>query len=606
MPQELPKGATIRSNLPQGAVIRGSKSNLPEGAVIRDPAAPQAPQAPQAPTAEDYGGLGMEAVGSVVRAGSFFADIATSPLQALGQALDLDIPSFRSLAAEKGDFSGGGLATDTIDAAVQLGTSAVPAGAGMRLMSAAVIEATRLGPGFLKTVLTSLGQTTAKQDALMGAVSGVLGEGTGEVAAEQFGEEYRDEGRLVGQFITPASWKKSADLIGESVRDVSPSPAHLKGAAQSLYSLLEEAGIRANPASVLRMKGKVNKFIDLHSLDSTTKSGALRTRMLKVQKKISKGKVSYNYLQKVSSGLKADAGQATDQNAIAYNQAADMIDDVILKMVPADTTLFTAGADGVLRRSTIQGGDKLADLGGRQVREVLHEANDLWRRGRMTETLEKIQNKAQKDSVELRTGFSTASYIRRHREGLNKLTTEGSSNYKYLKKHEREAIEKATGRGTLQALMEAGQFGTGINSSDMTKSVVLSAVVGTAAYAGGVPWATYALVGGLAISKVAGESANYIFKRNINAVKGNLAAGNNAQKIINNYNRYTQPNKRNREDLTRLLIKNDADLEALPAKQDRIPWMADSVWMASVAQEIIRDGQEKEAEFQEASQQMPQ
>jgi hypothetical protein len=41
-----------------------------------------------------------------------------------------------------------------------------------------------------------------------------------------------------------------------------------------------------------------------------------------------------------------------------------------------------------------------------------------------------------------------------------------------------------------------------------------------------------------------------------------------------------------------LLIQGNADLSTLPSNLGRIPWMADSVWMANVARTVMAEDQQ--------------
>ena len=186
---------------------------------------------------------------------------------------------------------------------------------------------------------------------------------------------------------------------------------------------------------------------------------------------------------------------------------------------------------------------------------------------------------------------------------LNKLLDAGNEAGQYMTKAERASLRKIIDAGndarTGEGLMEGISSVLGINSMDYQKNIVVSLLVsgsvGGGYAAGGAAGAAYAGAGllGLAIlGKGLGRRANTIFKNNANMLRGNIAAGNKAKEIIANYNRYTQPNMRNSADLAALLIQGNADLSTLPSNLGRIPWMADSVWMANVGSRVMAEGQQ--------------
>jgi hypothetical protein len=548
-----------------------------------------APAAPVDNRSQSVGNVAMEGVTAVNRIGAAGLDVVTSPLQFLLQATGVDIPSFSSGVPEKGAYAGEGLGTEAVNDAVEFASWAVPIGAGMRASSKALQQATMLGEGTVKKILTSMGQTTVRKDVTGGAISGVAGVGTGEVAAQLGGEEWRGTGEFIGQIVSPAAWNLATDKIVQSVVTAAPTTAHLRGASKALYSLLDDANLTANADSVASMSAKLTAFTADNGLTAAAPSGAIGSRLARMQKELDAGRMTYSMLDEIGTKFRSDAAGANDSAARLAGDAADMIDNMIYKMVPNNPTDFVVGAAGTTATSTAAGGQS-AKLGGRQVMDVLDDARDFWRRASVSQTLEEAADTAARNASASRSNFTTT-----YRRELNKLLDPSSEAGQYMTKAERTALRKVIDGGTGEKMMEGVANAFGINSNDYVKSLVASLLIGGAGYGGGATSAGI-MGGGLltaaAIGKGLGARANAIFKNNANMLRGNIAAGNKAKEIIANYNRYTQPNMRNSEDLATLLIQGNADLNTLPSNLGRIPWLADSVWMANVARTVMAEDQQ--------------
>ncbi len=546
---------------------------------------------------QSVGNVAMEGVTAVNRIGAAGLDVVTSPLQFLLQATGVDIPSFSSGVPEKGAYAGEGLGTEAVNDAVEFASWAVPIGAGMRASSKALQQATMLGEGTVKKILTSMGQTTVRKDVTGGAISGVAGVGTGEVAAQLGGEEWRGTGEFIGQIVSPAAWNLATDKIVQSVVTAAPTTAHIRGASKALYSLLDDANLTANASSVASMSAKLTAFTADNGLTAAAPSGAIGSRLARMQKELDAGRMTYSMLDEISTKFRSDAAGANDSAARLAGDAADMIDNMIYKMVPNNPTDFVVGAAGTTATSTAAGGQS-AKLGGRQVKDVLDDAKDFWRRASVSQTLEDVADTAARNASASRSDFT-----RTYRLELNKLLDAGNEAGQYMTKAERASLRKIIDAGndgrTGEGIMEGIANTLGINSMDYQKSIVVSLLVsgsvGGGYAAGGTSGAAVAgagLLGLAALGKGLGRRANAIFKNNANMLRGNIAAGNKAKEIIANYNRYTQPNMRNSADLATLLIQGNADLSTLPSNLGRIPWMADSVWMANVARTVMAEDQQ--------------
>ena len=420
-------------------------------------------------------------------------------------------------------------------------------------------------------------------------MAGVAGVGAGEAAARVGGEEWRGTGEFIGQIVSPAAWNLATDKIVQSVVSAAPTTAHLRGASKALYSLLDDANLTANADSVARMSSQLTAFTADKGLTAAAPSGAIGARLARMQKELDAGRMTYSMLDEISTKFRTDAAGANDTAADLSRQAADMIDNMIYKMVPNNPTDFVVGAAGTTATSTAAGGQS-TKLGGRQVMDVLDDARDFWRRASVSQTLETAADTAARNASASRSNFTTT-----YRRELNKLLDPSSEAGQYMTKAERTALRKVIDGGTGEKMMEGVANAFGINSNDYVKSLVASLLIGGAGYGGGATSAGI-MGGGLltaaGIGKILGARANAIFKNNANMLRGNIAAGNKAKQIIANYNRYTQPNMRNSEDLATLLIQGNADLSTLPSNLGRIPWMADSVWMANVARTVIAEDQQ--------------
>lgn len=566
----LPAGAVRRNTaLPAGAVRRPNPNEPPAGATLRSPT-----PAPVDARTASVPNIAMEGVSAVNRVAAPILDIATSPIQALLSATGVDVPSFSSGVAPKGAYTGGGLATEAISAGVELGALAIPIGAGTRVASKAIQQATMLGEGVLKRVLTSMGQTTLKQDAIGGVASGVVGVGTGEAAADVFGEEWRGTGEVVGQVLAPSAWLHAADRIAQSVTSAAPTTQHIRGASKALYELLEDAGLEASEGSVRSMSKEVAAFVAENGLTSAGTTGPLASNMQRIMKELEAGRMTYNMLDNISTRLRKMGSAADDTAAGLATDGADMLDDMIYRLVPTNATA----------------------LKGRSVKETLDSARDFWRRGKVSKAYEDAFERATTEATIQRkpvTPFIKAE--------LKKLAKPSHKQNKFMNAEERRQLNAAIKGSTLEQSLDVWGGYLGINSQDYTKNLIVGMLatggVGigySAAGNAGAAGVGGALLFGALLGKGLKATSNRLFSANANLLRATMASGRRAPQIIHNYNRFVQPSERNARDLASLLLHNNADLSALPSNLKRVPWLADSIYMATIGQQVLTEARQEQ------------
>jgi hypothetical protein len=515
----------------------------------------------------------MEGVSAVNRVAAPILDVVTSPIQALLSATGVDVPSFSSGVAPKGAYTGGGLATEAVNAGVELGTMAIPVGVGTRAASKAIQQATMLGEGVLKRVLTSMGQTTLKQDAIGGVASGVVGVGTGEVAADVFGEEWRGTGEVVGQVLAPSAWLHAADRIAQSVTSAAPTTQHIRGASKALYELLEDAGLEASEGSVSSMSKEVAAFIAENGLTSAGTTGPLASNMQRIMKELEAGRMTYNMLDNISTRLRKMGSAADDTAAGLATDGADMLDDMIYRMVPSNASVT---------------------LNGRNVKQTLDSARDFWRRSKVSKAYEEAFERATTEATIQRKPVT--SFIRAE---LKKLAKPSHKQNKYMNAEERRQLTAALKGSTLEQSLDVWAGRLGINSQDYTKNLIVGVLAGStagfqAAGNAGAAGVSGALLLGAGLGKALQTTSNRLFSTNANLLRATMASGRRAPQIIHNYNRFVQPSERNARDLATLLLHNNADLSALPSNLKRVPWLADSIYMATIGQQVLTEARQEQ------------
>lgn len=527
-------------------------------------------------------GTAFEAIHGAVRPIAAGVDFLASPLQSLMTYIgsDIKIPQLSpAIPAVGTQGAPDGLVTEMAVDAGELGMAALPAGALLRQAtkgvqyirtgSKGIEQAARLGETTFGKILHQMGSTTAGTDIVAGASSGAFGTVVGEGAAEVFGEEWRGSGEFTGQILAPAAWFGTVEAITRVATSKVVTTAQLKGSSQALYKMLDDANIQAKPNSIASMTTKIDDFVTEHGLTAAGNTGAMATRMLRIQKELKAGRMTYSMLDEISRAFKKDMAGADDFLSNKSRQAAEMIDNMIYDMVPTDGL-----------------------VGGKSIKQVLDSAKDYWRRGSISETIDKIAQDVSETIIE-----GGGNFDQMFRKRLTDMARpNGNKEGQFMTLRDRAELLKATqGKGLEQFLRGTSRF-MGIGSNDYTRLMgisVLTAALGAvksggAAAIGAGVYGGAALLTGAAIGKAAQVWANTTFRTNANYMRAYLAAGTDARQLVRAYNRYTPPSERNARDLALMLIKGEADVASLAAgKVPRDLVVGDAVFLASVGREAL-------------------
>lgn len=538
--------------------------------VIDTPTAPiQATQPVAPPTAlQQAGNVAMEAVAGFNRPMAAVADFAMTPVRAVRQAVTGRDTTLSSGVAQRGDFAGPGLATDTASATGEIASSAGIIGGVTRLTSRAIQEMTVYGESTIAKVLEQMGRTKPAQEIIAGGFSGAGGELSGEAAAAAFGEDYRQAGQIAGQLIAPTAWFAATDRIVAAVNAGAPSTDKIRGGARALYTMLEDAGLKANGPSQAMMRKQITDFIEEQGLSPATTTGPLKTKLTQLLKDVEDGNVTYKMLDEVH-GVLNGLGKSGDTLGTQSASAARMLDDMIINMEVDDT----------------------AAIGGRSVKDVITEARGLWRRASVAQTMDETLEKAL-----LSTDASRGDFVKHYRRELAKLLSKTNKEGKYFTEAERAGIRQAVRGGSLERTLEAVSNAVGFNSNDLMRSVVVSSVFGGAGFAAAGPTgAGLAIAGSTALAGALRLKANSLFKNNASYLRSIIKAGPNARDIAAAYRRYTPRDQRNAGDLASLFVSNGASVDVLRTQGPTTGILADAVFLAAGAENVMNSKREEEA-----------
>jgi len=502
--------------------------------------------------ASDYA---MEAVTAINRAGASAIDIATAPGQFLLNLAGFKVPTLRSTIPERGAFTGGGIATDIIAASGELAGSSLMSGAATRYIANGLSDVARFGESTFKNVIRSLGSTTPTQDLVMGAVAGAGGESVGEITSNVFGEDAKKYGVLAGQIISPAAWaattKSLLNISREIIQDAAPSIEEIRGASRAAYAMLDAAGAQANGPSIAMLKGKINQFAENFRVDPATGNGLVDARLNQLLKAAEEGKVTYSFLMDSISELRK-IGSATDAQGVVAREAAEMLDDFIVNMVPAVPE----------------------SIGNQSVKDVVEQARTLWRRASVSQTIEDANNSA---LLKVKTG---QDYTKVFKNEIRKILDPKNKRGNFFNKEEKEILNELILSDSIEKTLRV-MSKIGFNSEDFIKTTILGS--GATALTGILSKQPTVSVGGAvvasgvlgltAISAAIKSLANTQFRRNANLAQSLIRSGPNAKGIVESYLKYTPADKRNPRDLTALLLNSKADiseLKVLPIGKSRL------------------------------------
>jgi hypothetical protein len=527
------------------------------------------------PGLKEYAG---EAVSAFVRPAASLFDIATAPGQALLRGAGFDVPTLRSTVAERGEFAGEGAMSQAVAATGELGSMAVTGGGFQRFLAKGLTEVGRFGESTLSRVLQSLGASTPTDDLIMGMVSGAGGEAAAELSADLFGEESREFGRFAGQVVSPAAWaatgRSLVNISRSLLTEAAPDIERIRGASRAGYAMLDEAGVQANGPSISMLRGRVKDFANEFNIDPSTGKGALDSKLNQLLRAAESGKVSYGFLNEVSSSLKK-LGGATDTQGNSARQAAEMIDEIIFDMVPENPEV----------------------LGGQSVSELIGTTKDLWRRASVAQSIEDLQESARLNAMK-----EGGDYVRSFRNSLINFLKPTNKKLKFLNIEEKKILEDVVSGDSIEKALRAFSK-LGINSTDYIKTILLgtggTAVLG--AQTGQPMMTTAAAVTGLGavgltgLAAVARGLANQQFRSNARLGQELIKLGDiaKAKDIARIYLKETPRDRRNARDLTALLLNSRADvseLRTLPIGQNKL--VSDAAALAIAVDNLSNEEQQ--------------
>lgn len=545
-----------------------------EPVVSAQPITPLTPSVVPPTALQQTGNVAMEAVTGFNRPVAALADVVLSPAQWLLQQAGVEDPTLSGRVGQRGEFAGPGLATDIASATGELASSSGIVGTGTRLLSKAIQEMTLMGETTTARVLEQMGRTKPAQEIIAGGVAGAGGELTGEASALLLGENARQYGELAGQFITPTAWFAATDRITRAVNNAAPSTDTIRGGARALYTLLEDAGLRANGPSTASMTRTITKFIEDQGLSPATTTGPLKTKLTQLLKDAENGNVTYKMLDE-AHGVLLSLGKGTDTLATQSTAAARMLDDMILNMEV----------------------DDVVKIGGKSVQSVITEARGLWRRASVSQTMDEAL-----ESAMLKTDASRGDLVKNYRSELAKLLRSNSKSGRFFTPEEKKAMRQAVKGGSLERTLEAVSNTIGFNSNDLMRSVVVSSVFGGAGFAAGGPTgAGLAIAGSTALATALQANASRLFKTNAAYLRSMIKAGPNAREIAKVYNRFTPRDRRNAGDLASLFVSNGASVEVLRTRGPTTGIIADAVFLAIGAENLMNDKRAEEGTEQRGS-----
>lgn len=529
----------------------------------------QPQQQARSPSVSDYG---MELVAGFNRPMASLVDIATAPGQALLNLAGFNVPTLRSTVAERGEFAGQGPITDIMAAGGEIGGAAMTMGGITSTVASGLRDVARFGDDVLSRVIQSMGGRGPVKDFVEGAVAGMGGEIAAQQTAERLGPQYEQYGRIGGELMSPAVWATTSSQIRRLSENIleqaAPSVQMLRGASRANYTMLDEAGIRANGPSSSMLESFIDDFIENNGVSPATGMSTLSSRLNQIKRAAQEGKVTYGFLADAISELRR-VGAGTDTQSTLAKNAAEDLDDILIRMVPSSEEA----------------------LGGQSVNQILTTARSLWRRASVSQSIDDIVQDAAIDSERNRSDF-----VRNFRAGLGSLLKSNSKPGRYLSKEERSLIRDVVRGGRIEKMLELAE-NIGFNSDDLVRSVIFQGIVGggTLALSGSQAAAGAAIVGATALGAVMRRAANNIFKNNANFARALIRSGTNGEDIARAYYRNVPSSRRNPRDLTILFLNNGADLSKIrDTSLINSPLISDAVALAVAAEPLINQNQQQE------------
>lgn len=530
-------------------------------------AAPTEPE--RQPSPIEYG---MEFVTGATRPAAQLFDIATAPGQLLLNLAGFDVPTLRSTVAERGEFAGPGAVTDILAAGGEIGGTAMTMGGVTSTVSSGLRDVSRFGDDVLSRVIESMGGRGPVKDFVEGAVAGVGGEIAAQQVSEQLGPQYEQYGRIGGELMSAATWAATSSQIRRLSENIleqaAPSVQMLRGASRANYTMLDEAGIRANGPSSAMLEGFIDGFIETNNVNPATGLATLSSRLNQIKTAAKEGRVTYGFLADAISELKR-IGVGTDTQSTLARNAAEDLDDILIKMVPSSEEA----------------------LGGQSVNEILTTARALWRRASVSQSIDDIVQDATIDSERNRSDF-----VRNFRSGLGKLLKSNSKPGRFLSREERNLIREVVRGGRIEKMLELGE-NIGFNSNDFVRSALFQTALGAGSYAvsGSQLTAGATVLGATALGQLMRAGANRIFKNNANFARSLIRAGSNGEEIAKTYYRNVPSSERNPRDLTLLFLNNNADLSGIrDTSLINSPVISDAVALAIAARPLLTEQEESQ------------
>jgi len=521
--------------------------------------------------------LGMEAIAGFNRPFAWLADKTLMvPFNAVQQLRGKPFFSIEGMVGDKGQFAGEGLAVDVAAAAGELASIGIGGGSVTRGVASLLDDATRIGGSTLNRVLKQLGRSTPSQDIAMGLTAGAGGEITAEIATQILGEDAEQIGRMIGQVVSPVAWgfttsqllNAGKNLLKDSfkvnVKGAAPTTQQLKGAARAIYTQLDSANITADAGSRQYIAAQVQKFKIDEEISDSLYPTVNRIGTILENKATGTDGISYRYLDRAHSLLRR-VGASDNSEGAAAERLALIVDDMIMNIKPTNTEA----------------------IGTDTVESLITNAREFWRRGKSSEIMDDLFNKARIDATANRGDLGVN--IRRRLAA----TLKNKKALRSFTPSEVARMEKVVQGSSAERSFELfGSFGA--NSDDWYKAIMLSSVATAGSLAvGGSPAgaaAAISLGAAFSVARVAKWKAGRLLANNAQLMKATLAANGDAKKIIESYVRTTPREARNTADLSALLLTNKADLSALrDAPLARSPFISDAILLTQMGSAAMRN-----------------
>ena len=475
--------------------------------------------------------LGMEFIASVNRGAVNILDVAISPLRALTISHPADpfsTESMRQMIGSKGAFAGEGLGTDIAAASGQLTFDTAVGGAVFRGLSQSINKLGKVSPTALDNILETLGRTTFADDVAMGFSAGVGGEIAANIEKEWL-ETSGGTSRLIGQIASPAGWVAGVNVIqGAAKRYLAqsiPNLNQIKGASTALYQKLDEAGIVASQGDTARL---ISNLESKMTADNISTESGLNTYLNRLIKAAKENTLSFSLLDTIRSDIRALGRNPQGKEGVLSKEYVDFIDDMIFTIKPGNP-----GA-----------------LDGQDVQSTIASARQLWRKYKAAEVLDDAFEQARID-----TSVNKSDYVKNLRRQLKPLINKDK--YNTFTKEQRKLIEQVASGGRLENAFSL-LASLGVKSDDYAKAM-LYGMAGSTLAGGTIGAAGTIALGSIAVGRTANAIANSIMKRNANAMRAYVNAGNDAEKIAKIYLQSTKPADRSPQELASLLLTKSVD-----------------------------------------------